>query len=66
MALLLDKRAPTRVAAVWALGEVKDVRATEPLAAVLETDGASDVCEAAALALIRLRDARGITRLSRR
>ena len=62
MAVLLDKRAPTRSAAVWALGEVGDTRATGPLAAVLATDGESDVCEAAALALIRLYDARGIVR----
>ena len=62
LTLLLDKHAPTRSAAVWALGEIGDRRAADPLAAVLSNDGASDVCDAAALALVRLRDARGIVR----
>lgn len=62
LALLLDKHAPTRSSAVWALGEIGDRRAAEPLAAVLNNDSASDVRDAAALALVRLRDARGIAR----
>lgn len=62
MGLLLDERAATRSAAVWALGKVGDGRAVGPLAAVLATDGDADVCEAAAEALVRLGDARGVVR----
>ena len=47
---------------MWALGTIGDARAADPLAAVLTTDGVSGVCDAAADALIRLRDARGIVR----
>lgn len=47
---------------MWALGTIGDARAADPLAAVLTTDGVSGVCDAAAEALIRLRDARGIVR----